>query len=243
MHKITVCHCVFSVYTGYTHNKPICCLPGALLWFPPVTRCVAAVWPELFPAVSRCVLPVVCSEWRPWRVAPWRGGLLGLVVSLLEHHLCGFCLCLEVSWKFDFWISVDCVLFCVVANCLCLLFGSFLSISWKFDFWISVDCVLFCVVANCLCLLFGSFLSISWKFDFWISVDCVLFCVVANCLCLLFGSFLSISWKFDFWICVGCIWGGSFQTRKVKICDLEVRFLYKIFLVLKMHVMIIIWIS
>ena len=50
---------------------------------------------------------------------------------------------------------------------------------------------------------------------------CCLCCFVYS-LCLLFGSFQSVSWKFDFWICLECVSGGSFQTRKIKICHLEV---------------------
>ena len=151
MHKITVCHCVFSVYTGYTHNKPICCLPVPCFGSLPLCltccdpvrrRGVTWVVPCCVPLCApRCVFRV---EGRPWRVAPWRGGLLGLVCLLL--------LWLVVVSVVSV-VSVVCVVCVVSVYSLCLLFGSFQSVSWKFDFWISVDCVLFCVVVNCLCLL------------------------------------------------------------------------------------------
>ena len=68
--------------------------------YPVVTRCVAAVRPELFPAVSRCVLPMVVS-------LGWLGSLLG--------HLC---VVFVLLWLVVVSVCVICV---VSVYSLCLL--------------------------------------------------------------------------------------------------------------------------
>ena len=156
------------------------------------------------------LLGLVCLCYCGWVWFLWFLWFLLFVLFVL--FLCILSVCyLEVSnlqvgsLTSEFlWIGV---LFCVVVNCLCLLFGSFQSVSWKFDFWISVD---WCFVL-CCCELF---VFVVWKFPV---------CKLEVWLLNLFGvhlrwkfpisSFSTMGWMFDLKVDISRLSLGSLTSN------------------------------
>ena len=161
--NITVCHCAFSVFSNLLPSRcpvvvftplwpaasPRCdplCAPrcvfrvaavtcGTVTWWSPwLGLCVVFV----LLCYCYCVIVVgcfccLCYLCVFFLFVVWKFPVCKLEVWLLAE-VSKVEWSRSASWKFDFWISVDCSVF---VNCLCwLLFGSFKSVSWKFEFWI-----------------------------------------------------------------------------------------------------------